>query len=466
MAEASGRDERTSSVPRGATGPSGAGAGQGFSDRVVVLFATQTITAGLGIFNGFVLARLLGPSAKGDYYLLTLLPTTLMVLIQLGLPQAFSYFSARGATDGLTRRTLALAAGLALPAMAVTVIALPILASGGFAGLDWRQVAFVMLSLPLALNATFTTGVILGRQAVRYYSRVSVGQVASYTLLMLVIVGAFGSGLNGALLVLVLVALIQSTALLVGSARATAAASGASVGVRELFAYGLPLYPASLTQFFSNRADVFVLAALLPDPSAPLGYYSMGVSMAEMVFFFPNAVSTLFFPHVAGADRADADRQVTVVSRVTLLLTGAVAIALVPVATVLISVILPAFTPALPALYVLLPGVVALSITKVLSGYLSGLGRTGVTSAVSICAFVLNVALNLVLIPRAGIVGAAAASLISYTASSLAYSVIAARLAGTSVLDFWVPRWSDVTLTVDTIASLARRVLGALARRV
>ena len=100
-----------------------------------------------------------------------------------------------------------------------------------------------------------------------------------------------------------------------------------------------------------------------------------------------------------------------------------------------------------------------------LTGYLSGLGRTGVTSAVSTMAFVLNVALNIVLIPQAGIIGAAAASLVSYTVSSVVYSIIAARHAGASFVDFWVPRWSDVTLTVTTIASLVRRVLGAVASR-
>ncbi len=45
-----------------------------FSGRVAVLFATQSFGAILGIFNGILLARLLGPAAKGDYYLLILVP--------------------------------------------------------------------------------------------------------------------------------------------------------------------------------------------------------------------------------------------------------------------------------------------------------------------------------------------------------------------------------------------------------
>ena len=141
--------------------PRAESAGQPFSDRVVVLFVTQVVSAGFGIINGFVLARLLGPSAKGDYYLLTLLPTTIMVAIQLGLPQAFGYFAARGETKGLTRLTVILAACLALPAVAGTILLLPALRSSFLGGLDSNLVIVALIALPIFLNATFTSGIIL-----------------------------------------------------------------------------------------------------------------------------------------------------------------------------------------------------------------------------------------------------------------------------------------------------------------
>ncbi len=116
------------------------------------------------------------------------------------------------------------------------------------------------------------------------------------------------------------------------------------------------------------------------------------------------------------------------VARVTLLLTGAMAIALVPTSIVLIRVLLPAFEQSLPPLFVILPGVVALSQTKVVSSYLAGLGLTAITSYANVGSLVVNVVANLVLIPAFGIVGAAAASLISYSLSALVLSAVAARL--------------------------------------
>jgi len=435
-----------------------------FSDRVVIAFVTQVFGAGIGIINGVLLARLLGPAAKGDYYLLVLIPATVMVLVQLGLPQAFGYFTARAQTLGIVAKTVWLTAALSLGGFVAVVALLPFLRTAFLHGIGLPQILFAFLALPLALNATFTTGIVMGRQAVRWYAVVNCAYPVVTTFLLVLFLGRLGLSVNGAIAVYLIASTIQTAGFLVGAARITAAIERPEpVSYRKLFGYGLPFYPGSITLFFSYRADVYIIAGLLANPAAPLGYYSMAVGLAELVFFIPNAVSTLFFPHVAGSSRRDSDRQVAIVTRVTLLLTAAVAILLVPVATLMIWVILPAYGPSLPPLFVLLPGVVALCATKVVTGYVTGLGMTAVASYVNIGAFLLNIVVNLVLIPRFGIVGAAAASLISYTFSSVVFTCIAARLAHARVIDFWLPSVSDLRFTVATSVTLARRILASVA---
>ena len=95
------------------------------SDRVVIVFVTQVLTAAIGIVNGFFMARLLGPAAKGDYYLLVLLPATLMVLIQLGLPQAFGFFAARRKVLGIVVKTVTLTLALSMAAFVALLVILP-----------------------------------------------------------------------------------------------------------------------------------------------------------------------------------------------------------------------------------------------------------------------------------------------------------------------------------------------------
>ncbi len=78
-----------------------------FSERVVILFVTSIATAGIGMFNAFLFARLLGPEAKGDYYLLVLIPNTVLVLVQFGLPSALGFYAAQvgrtGSSDARSR---------------------------------------------------------------------------------------------------------------------------------------------------------------------------------------------------------------------------------------------------------------------------------------------------------------------------------------------------------------------------
>lgn len=433
-----------------------------FSGRAAVLFGIQIFGAVIGIVNGILLARLLGPVGKGDYYILILVPSTTMVLLQLGLPQAFMFYAARGRTAGMLPKAFVLTAAFAMLGYVVVVAFLPVLRGAIFHDLALEQILIAFLALPLAINATLTTGIVMGRQAVRWYAIVNIVSPIATTVLLIVILGGLGPSVNGAIAVYLLGASVQAAGFAIGARRLTAAMAGAeSVSFRELFRYGLPYYPGSLTQFFSYRVDVYLIAFLIAAPAEPLGYYSMAVGLAEMVFFFPNAVATLFFPHVAASTREDSDRQVATVSRVTFLVTSAAALAVVPGSMVMIWWLLPAFGPSIPPLLVLLPGVAALSVTKVVAGYVSGIGRPGVTSYVNIVAFVLNAIANLVLIPRFGIIGASAASLISYTASSIALTAIAARLTGMPILDFWIPRLSDLRYVVSTSAGLLRRLWNA-----
>jgi O-antigen/teichoic acid export membrane protein len=456
----------TASVPRTrAANASPPGSIHGFSGRVVTMFTSRVLVAGIAIVNSFLLARLIGPAGKGDFYLIGMLPTMLMVLIQLGLPQAFAYHAARGETAGLLRKTSVLAMGLALAAMAATVILLPALLDSLMRGLDVELIVLALLVLPISLHTTFLTGIVIGRGDVRSFATVNVIANVAVTVGFVVLVGILGLGVLGA----ILTTLTSAVILYVGQARnARRLVRGLRHGAFLPPTYGriarfsLPSYPGSLTTFFSQRIDVLLIAWLLADASVPLGIYSLAVSLVEIVFFLPDAVAALFFPHVAGATRQDSDRHLPVVSRVTLLVTALAAIAVIPAAAVVLMLLLPAFREAWVPFLLLLPGVVALSVGKVLSGYLTGLGRTGVTSAIHVGAFLLNVGVNLALIPAFGIAGAALASAISYLATTVAFTVVAAGTSGASIAEMWLPTPADLRTVAVTGSGLGRRLLGRM----
>lgn len=169
-----------------------------------------------------------------------------------------------------------------------------------------------------------------------------------------------------------------------------------------------------MLQFFNYRLDAFIVNVFLG--AAAVGIYGAAVSLAEMLWYLPNAVSFVIFPKAAAATAEEMNRFTPRVFRLTLALTAAGAVALALLGGLLIRLIYgPAFAAAYLPLLVLLPGVVLLGGGKVLSNEMAGRGLVHYNSIISGLALILTVALDLLLIPRLGLSGAALASTAAYT---------------------------------------------------
>ena len=427
------------------------------SRRIVTVLIVRIGAAIVGVVNAFVLARLLAPAGKGDFYLVQLVPSTLLVLGQIGLPSAIAYYAGRGQLTGLARRSMILALALSIIDMLLTLAALPVLMSTVFQHVDRSLVLVAIAIVPFTYVFTFGNAILTGRQRVVIYGAIAFGQVVLALVLFLVLIGVLGFGVGGAILAYLIYSAVGALAVAIAAFRTPQdGVVKEPAPVSSLFNYGLRLYPASLSGFFSYRADVYLLA-LLGTSAANLGLYSIAVGLAELLFFLPDSVVTVFFPHVAGGTRAEADGQAGVVTRVTIAATGLAALPLAVAAIIAVNLILPAYVGSLPALFVLLPGVVMLSASKTLTAYLNGIGRGGIVSITALTSLGANVVANLVLIPIFGIVGAAAASLFSYSLGAALQLIICSRLTGQTPRSFLVP-------TLDDVRQLRERIGPMLAR--
>jgi O-antigen/teichoic acid export membrane protein len=191
------------------------------------------------------------------------------------------------------------------------------------------------------------------------------------------------------------------------------------------------------------RLDSLLISALAGVRS--LGYYSVAVSIGEIVWYLANSVSSVLFPHVASLTLAEAARVTAIVCRNTLLISLAGCLALLVGGRYVILVLFgPQLLPALPALWLLLPGILALSAGKVMSSYLSGIGKPIYASIVAPGNLVLTIILDLLLIPRFSYFGAAVASSIVYIAGTAASLYIFKLESGQSLLRTVLPQFEDV----------------------
>jgi O-antigen/teichoic acid export membrane protein len=436
-----------------------------FARRVAGVLSTRLTLFVLAFMTSIITARLLGTEGKGVLVAVATLPGMLAAFGLLGLPGAVNYFAGKGhSLPSLIRASYLYAVAMSIVMVAIVWVMLPVLESSVLraASLHDDLLRLILLSVPLGTLSAFGGSILYGRQAVKSYNLIQIAMAAVSLLCVIVLVGVFRLGVPGAVAGSIVVA-VGTTVLVMFATHRLAGrdAAGPPARMRGLAAYAARIYPSSLAGYFSYRADNLLIQALIVDPKQAatlLGLYTTAVMMDELVFYVPDSITTLFLPRVAGSTAEESARMLGRVGRLTFLVTTGLALCLIPVAYLGISLVLPRFVPCLPAFVVLLPGVISLSVAKVATSYVGGRGHPGLVSIGTIVSLVLNVALNLFFIPAFGIVGAALASVFSYTLQAVIALFFAGRLSGQPVLSLFVPGRGDVALFVET----SKRLVGQL----
>ena len=146
-----------------------------------------------------------------------------------------------------------------------------------------------------------------------------------------------------------------------------------------------------------------------------VGLYSISASVAEKLLIIPGILATVLFPKITSISGKDANDLTSRVIRHTIIIMILASLFLIFFADPLISLFFgKEFLPSVLPLLILLPGMIAFGIGAIIAADLSGRGKPQYAVWSSITALIANVVLNIILIPKMGIMGAALASSISY----------------------------------------------------
>jgi stage V sporulation protein B len=225
------------------------------------------------------------------------------------------------------------------------------------------------------------------------------------------------------------------------------------------------LYPGNLAQFLNYRLDVFLVAFFLTP--VEVGFYVTATTLAEKLWEIPHAIRTVLLYQVAARDAKVANFTTARVSRVLVVLIGSICLLVALVSYPLIFLLYGAdYLPAAPALILLMPGIWALGIGKLLVTHLAGLGQPEVGTLGAIISLSLTFILDFLLIPRLGILGASIASSAAYSLSALVISVLFLRITGLHLQDIILLRREDVLILRKIFAdALYRRLPLLIARK-
>jgi O-antigen/teichoic acid export membrane protein len=425
----------------------------GYIRQVALTYAVRLAGIPIGLAYGIVVARTLGP---GDFGILVAIGAAIMTVSQigsLGLPTAALKTAA--ARPELTPALIAnarvvgaVAGALALGALAAWSHWLP-----GTLGAVPRGLLLVAgLALPLAFGNAQFQSIALGRQRVRHYNYVEVLNRALLLAGALLVLFVFDLGLRGMVAASVVFAAVQWgvwQALFGGEALRLKPDPAL---LRGMAGVSSRAYVTMLLTFLVLRSDMLLINALLGPAS--LGIYGVAVQGADALILLPALAGLILFPRIAALGRDDSAALTAIVSRHTAALMAVLCAGTALAAGWVVPLLFgEPYRGAVPALWILLPGVFFYSLQAILQNDLSGRDYPAVLPAAWGLALAVNVLANVATLRRFG-VGAAAAS------SSLAYA-----LAYALTLRHWRRRFPTIPLRdLFLLQPGERRTLGARLR--
>ena len=442
-----------------------------FFRNVLGTFGTEVLTVGLNMLLGILTARLLGPERRGILTLVMTLPLTLVHFADLGVSQANIYLIGRRKrpAEAILTNSLVIALSSGLVIAAVLWLLRDLVLDTLLRDLPAPYFTVILLLLPLLLLYTYWVAILRAWERFRLVNllllMMPLSLLVCVTPALLIFRGrsdsidwATGAYLAGTLLAI-------GVGLFVVRRQVRQQATGTvklfdSCLVRESLGYGVKSYLQNLMGHLAYRLDIYLVALFL-DPR-DVAFYSIAVSIAELAWYIPNSVGIVLFPKLSNEAEERIHPLTAEVCRHTFIITLLATVGVIVAGIIGIPLLYGVeYRPAILPLLALGPGIVVMSLYKVLTRNFSSRNRQQVSVIVALVGLALNVGLNVLLIPRLGTVGAALASSVAYTVMSVVLLLAFRRESSLTWSEILRPHDTDLARYVE----IGQRFRSALRRR-
>ena len=207
---------------------------------------------------------------------------------------------------------------------------------------------------------------------------------------------------------------------------------------KKNISYGFKSYLANMITFLNYRLDTFIIKALSKSTMA-VGQYGVSVTLAEQVWVFASAISSVMFPYITSIENDEDKSKVTSLTfKIVMVVTFMAIIVLFFASNLIRFVYGEDYYGSIIPLKILLIGVFSLSLGKILANDIASRGKPELNALSNLMGLLVNVIFNILLIPRFGIAGAAMATSISYTLTSSIFLISFIKLTGLTLKELLV----------------------------
>lgn len=400
---------------------------------IASVFGSNVFTLATNLLLVVILVRILGPADYGLYTSVLVVPLLVVSFFQMGIRATTVYLIGSGKHDdnAIVSAVLSILLLTSFLGILFSGLAYLLVSTTGYTTL---LIGMALATIPLRLTTVYTGGIFLGKEDIPS------ANMMNWLAGMLMLVFAFilvlllRLGLNGALLSMLFSNLVvAAVALSKLFKRFKIRLTYNNPLIWKLLGTGVVYALSFLVIQLNYRLDVLLLKAL--STPAEVGIYSLGVSVAELLWQVPLAISVVVMSRSANAiDKQVMNHSTARLLRVSLVFGIVISLFIVVLAPWVVPFVFgEKFRSSIMIMQTILPGILMVIMFRILSGQLSGMGRPEVALKAFVPVLVLNIVLNYLWIPDFGANGAVMATNISYTLGSVIYLGSYSKISGMRV---------------------------------
>lgn len=426
---------------------------------IVSTFFVQAPTLMMYFVSSMCMTRILGDSGRGEYALLQNQVTLLAMLFGLSLPLGITYFTTKNNGDASSVVRIA-ATGFLFSLAGVSLVLLLIFGTDSLSqvflpgmAFRWEYPVYLLLCILASQVNSWISAILLSMKKFRTLNQLGVLAAALNAVGFAILYAARGQFSQGMGLPLVLGV---SLACILSMTAVWCMVYVRMVGIlpiptrnwaviRPFLAFVLISYVSDLINLINYRFDVWVVGNNAG--TAQLGLYAVAVGLGQLFFYIPEPFSRVIQPFLYGDSSPAMVQRYKFISRLNFTTVALLSITLGLAAEWVIPMLYgDEFIGSASALYWLLPGIVFVSSSKLVTPLVVGGNLIRYYLYATSTAAVITIILDLLLVPRWGIVGAALASTVSYSALLLLQCLAVRHKMGIHVRDMFILKPSDLKL--------------------
>lgn len=393
----------------------------GVSQGLIIIF---------GLAVSIITARYIGPEGNGIIAGLTVYPSLFMSIGSLGIRQSTTYFLGKGVFTEEQIKT-AITQIWVMTTIISSVVSFMLMHYFSNFGSNLGLVFLAILPIPFSLFITYNSGIFLGRNDIKTFNKINwiPSLIAFLGILLFVIFlkwdlkGAMIASAGGSIFMFI-VLLFKNKFLGFFSLEYNWDI------IKQVLSLGTVYATALFIINLNYRIDVILLDKL--SNAYELGIYVKSAGITQYLWQIPMFLSTVVFARSAVTKNDKVfSLKVAQLLRVSIIFIGVLSVVLMFLSElIIVGMFGEKFKEGTSVLNYLLPGVIILTVFKVMNMDLAGKGKPWISLKAMLPALLINILLNFLLIPDLGARGAAISSSVSYGVAGILFLYFYSKTVG------------------------------------